>query len=500
MSTVAYSWDSVALTLAAAYDLNFELRFDIGRQYFLALPMSELEERQLPDVFVHPYRRKNLVECMTLDLMKLNQKITDSHHEVLQMSARVIQDLVDSIRAEVAPLFRISDSLALLDMLASFAHTAAVHDYCRPELTSSLAIKSGRHPIVEIAHRDRFIPNDVFANKMSRLQVITGCNMSGKSTYLRSIALITIMVQVGCFAPAEYASVPIRHQLLARLSLDDSSLADLSTFAEEMRGMAFVLQHIDDTTLVLVDELGRGTSSADGLAIAVAIAERLLDSQAFVFWVTHFQELAVALAERPGLKCLHLEVEVQEDVRMSMLYRVAPGPNVHRDSGLLLAKAIGMPQQVIETATRVSNALQKERQQRTRLTHKTLGARRAKLVMSLKQQLEDARDSNLEGRDLIQWLQQLQQEFLRRMKALDEEQENLQLTEGEQHLASAEDEQNSTLTGEQQDKAPMEDVQFDGETGSSATSVLLLDGNSEYTDDSRSEHLADRRYMMSGAL
>jgi DNA mismatch repair protein MSH4 len=138
----------------------------------------------------------------------------------------------------------------------------------------------------------RFVPNDVFAREQHRFQIITGCNMSGKSTYLRSIALLQIMAQIGCFVPAEYAVFPIIEQLLVRTSTDDSIETNMSTFSREMREMAFILRNITNKSLAIVDELGRGTSTRDGLAIALAISESLIQSSAFVWFATHFHELS----------------------------------------------------------------------------------------------------------------------------------------------------------------------------------------------------------------
>lgn len=141
--------------------------------------------------------------------------------------------------------------------------------------------------------QQEFTPNDVFANEQHRFQIITGCNMSGKSTYIRMVALLQVMAQIGCFVPAEYASFPIIQQLFVRMSTDDSIEANMSTFSIEMREMAFILRNINKNSMVVVDELGRGTSTRDGLAIAIAISEALLQSEAFVWFATHFEQLSM---------------------------------------------------------------------------------------------------------------------------------------------------------------------------------------------------------------
>lgn len=139
----------------------------------------------------------------------------------------------------------------------------------------------------------KFVPNDVYASEEHRFQIITGSNMSGKSTYIRMVSLLQIMAQIGCFVPAEFAVFPVIHQLFVRMSTDDSIEANLSTFSTEMREMAFILRNINGKSLAIIDELGRGTSTRDGLAIALAISEALIQSDSLVWFATHFHQLGM---------------------------------------------------------------------------------------------------------------------------------------------------------------------------------------------------------------
>ena len=362
-----------------------------------------------------------MIECQTLKLVKGNQRLMDSHHEVLQMSDQIIQGLIDRIREDVAPLFRISEAVAMLDMIAALAQLVTTQDYCRPELTPTLAIKDGRHPIREKIHSEKFIPNDVYATQQTRFQIITGCNMSGKSTYIRSIALMQIMAQIGSFVPASYASFPIVHQLFARISMDDSIEANVSTFAAEMRETAFILHNVDNRSLVIIDELGRGTSTRDGLAIAIAIAEALVESRALVWFATHFRDLARFMTERSGVVNLHLSVETSQADRMMMLYKISNGYSQEEHYGLALAKVINLPPRVIEVAEIVSAKLTANSQRKKRNDTVILQARRRKLILGLREQLVQARDGQMQGAVLKTWLKKLQDEFVRRMAALDEE-------------------------------------------------------------------------------
>ncbi|KAB8233452.1 P-loop containing nucleoside triphosphate hydrolase protein [Aspergillus alliaceus] len=277
--------------LSESHGIALDLKFDTARQYYISISATEIDT--IPEVFINVYRKKNRLECQTLDLVKLNQKIIHAHNEVISMSDQTVQELIQDIRAEIAHLFKISEAIAMLDMLSSFAQLATCHDYVRAELT------------------DKFIPKDAYATQQSHFQIITGCNMSGKSTYIRSLALMTIMAQIGSFIPAEYASFPIVHQLFARVSTSDDLEANKHG--------------------VIVDELGRGTSTTDGLAIAIAIAEALIKSHSPLWFVTHFPDLAVILAERSGVVSLHLAAEVSPDTsKMTMQYKIAEGPEQNR--------------------------------------------------------------------------------------------------------------------------------------------------------------------------
>lgn len=310
----------------------------------------------------------------------------------------------------------------MLDMLASFAQLVTTQDYVRPELTDTLAIKGGRHPVREKIHSNKFVPNDAYASRQSRFQIVTGCNMSGKSTYIRSLALMTVMAQIGCFVPAQYASVPIVHQLFARVSTDDNVEANVSTFASEMREISFILRNIEPRSMVIVDELGRGTSTVDGLSIAIAIAEALVESQALVWFATHFRDLACIMAERNGVVNLHLAVEMSAPTsEMTMLYKIADGYVQDKYYGLALARLISLPPYLVQVAQKVSEKLNWKLENRNNSPRAIAIAKRRKLILALKEQLKQVRDGKIEGEVLRKWLKKLQDEFTVRMAEIDSE-------------------------------------------------------------------------------
>lgn len=409
--------------LAEEHKLPLQTKFDNRRQFFIRLHINELEGRDLPGVFINNIRRKDVIECQTLELVKRNQKISDAHSEVLLMSDKSVRSLIADVREYMFGLFKICESLAVLDMLTSFAHLVASRDYSRPTFSESgtLAVRSGRHPVREKIFKTEFIPNDVYATQQTRFQIITGCNMSGKSTYIRSVALMTIMAQVGSFVPAQNAAFPIVRQLFARVSMNDSIEANVSTFAAEMRETAFILRNIDRSSIAIIDELGRGTSTRDGLAIALAIAEALVESRAFVWFATHFRDLSHILAERNGVVSLHLTVDMSEENKIEMLYRIAAGTVQEQHYGLRLAKVLPFPPDVIGHAELVSRELEQQTQQKKQNSLGIIHARRRKLLLNLKEHLVQAKEGNMDDGNMKEWLRELQREFVTRMSALDEE-------------------------------------------------------------------------------
>ncbi|KAE8448296.1 hypothetical protein EG329_009540 [Mollisiaceae sp. DMI_Dod_QoI] len=374
---------------AERFEMQAETRYENSRRYYLRLPESDFDGRTIPDILVNRYRKKGLIECQTLDLMKLNKRIEDSHQEVVLMSDKTIQTLIDNIRGEIPVLFRVCESIAMLDMITAFAHlaTTSTNNFVKPEITDCIAVRSGRHPVREKVHKEKFVPNDVYASAQKRFQIITGCNMSGKSTYIRSVALTTVMAQVGSFVPAEYASFSLIHQLFARVSMDDSIEANVSTFASEMRETAFILRNIDKNSLAIIDELGRGTTQI--------------------------------MSERVGVVNLHLAVDMSEDNTMTMLYKIGAGFVQEQHYGIALARVIDLPLQVLEVAERVSKALDAQAAAKKQSSKAFALARRRKLILGLKETLNQAASGPMEGKALLSWLRRLQEEFIRRMDQID---------------------------------------------------------------------------------
>ncbi|KND89999.1 MutS protein [Tolypocladium ophioglossoides CBS 100239] len=344
------------------YEINAALKFDNGRKYWLRVNAAEFDSGTPPPVFINLVRKKDKLECQTLNLVKLNVRLSDTSNEVVIRSDAVIEGLMRDLRQASPQLFRVCESVALVDMISSFAQLATTRDYVRPEATQTLALKSARHPILDTTLCGSFVPNDYYATEQYCFHVVTGCNMSGKSTYIRAVALLQIMAQIGCVVPAEYAAFPIINNIFARVSMEDSIEASLSTFSVEMREMGFILRNVDGKSLVIIDELGRGTSTRDGLAIAVAMSEALIRTKASTWFATHFAELARVLGDRPGVLNLHLAAKSSETSdglpHLKMLYKATAGiVDDEEHYGIHLARAIGLPPSFIKKAEEVADDL-----------------------------------------------------------------------------------------------------------------------------------------------
>ncbi|XWW93997.1 hypothetical protein V2A60_001936 [Cordyceps javanica] len=384
------------------------LKYDNGRKYWLKISIRDYNSVDPPGQFINVVKKRGAIECQTLDLVKLNMRLSDTSNEVVFRSDAIIEQLVADLQADASHLFKMCEAVGLMDMLASFAQL----------------MKSARHPLLDKILSEQFVPNDYFATEQHCFHIVTGFNMSGKSTYIRAIALLQIMAQIGCFVPAEYASFSIVHNIFTRISLSDNIEAGLSSFSVEMRDMAFILRNVDQQSMVIIDELGRGTSTRDGLAISIAMAEALIQSKAFVWFATHFLDLARALGNRPGVLNLHLasDCSISDDgvPHVTMLYKTERGPEKDEQNyGINLAKAMGLPETITRKAEEFvcASRLRKEANRQNSDAQKL--QKRRLLILSLHEALKQARIDGAEDA-LPGYLRQLQHEFVTQMAAIED--------------------------------------------------------------------------------
>ena len=267
-------------------------------------------------------------------------------------------DVLEALRARVAEaadrMLRSADAVGQLDVYGSFAVVALEHDYRCPVLDESdeIAISAGRHPVVEVSQRDiTFVPNDTLLDEQCRLAVLTGPNMAGKSTYLRQVALIVLLAQVGSFVPAEQAHIGLVDRIFTRVGAQDDLSAGQSTFMVEMSETSAILAECTPRSLLILDEIGRGTSTYDGLALAQAVIEYLHDDpghRAKTIFATHFHELTALADQRPHIRNFRMDV-LEEGSRVVFLRRVVPG-GADKAYGIHVAELAGLPGPVVRRA------------------------------------------------------------------------------------------------------------------------------------------------------
>ncbi|HKY55843.1 MAG TPA: DNA mismatch repair protein MutS, partial [Anaerolineales bacterium] len=279
------------------------------------------------------------------------------------LELRLFKETCASIGKSAAKLLQIARSLAVLDLLSSLAETAALGGYTRPEVHegNGLEIYEGRHPVVEqLLHSGRFIPNDVIFENGEIVRVITGPNMSGKSTYLRQTALIALMAQMGSFVPADSAKIGLIDRIFTRIGAQDEIHAGQSTFMVEMVEAANILHHATSRSLLILDEIGRGTSTYDGLSIAWAVIEYIHNHphlRAKTLFATHYHELTQLADLLPGIRNYNVAVS-EADGKVVFLHKIVPG-GADRSYGIHVAQLAGLPAPVIQRATEIMAELEK---------------------------------------------------------------------------------------------------------------------------------------------
>lgn len=345
---------AIVENLGEVHGLDIEQAYNSQRGFYLKIKNYE-DISSIPEIFINRKEKQKFLECTTLDITKCNARLDDSVSEILIASDQVIENLIEKITKFVPNLFMLGEALAVLDLIQCFASNASKRKYICPEISDMLTLKASRHPIMETLVRD-FVANDVCSIKdTSRVQVITGTNMSGKSIYLRQVALLSIMVQIGSFVPADYAVFPLFNSLKARICVDNFA-STTSSFVTEMKDMVCVLEDVDEKSLVIIDELGRGSSLNDGLAISLAICEHLVSTDATVFITTHFHELSKILGTRPCVVQNHMSASPQEE-GLKMNYRVVGGITKIKRYGVKVAKKF-FERKIIERANVLAEKLE----------------------------------------------------------------------------------------------------------------------------------------------
>ena len=343
-------------TLKVGYNRVFGYYIEVTNSFKDRVPYSYVPRQTLA----------NGVRYTTEELKELEVKILGSSDAATRLEEHLFGEIVEMLAKNIPVFQRIAGAVAMLDCLVSLATVAKENKYCRPEIAEggALEISEGRHPVVEAISKERFVPNDcTLDNGDSRTMIITGPNMAGKSTYLRQVALITYMAHIGSFVPAKRARIPLTDRIFTRIGASDNLILDRSTFMVEMTEVANILRNATERSLLILDEVGRGTSTFDGLSIAWAVIEHLTQKvRAKTLFATHYHELTELEGKLEGVK--NYKINVREIAGSIVFLRKIVRGGASRSFGVEVAALAGVPVDVTLRAKVILKELERGEKKR----------------------------------------------------------------------------------------------------------------------------------------
>ncbi|MEQ8199873.1 MAG: DNA mismatch repair protein MutS [Syntrophomonadaceae bacterium] len=391
------------------------LKVGFNRVFGYYIEVSKANLNLVPSDYIRKQTLVNAERYISLELKEQEEKILGARERLHELEYELFIDICEQLKPYIPGLQKCAAAVASLDVLQSLAQTAYMNDYVRPVLSRDgvIDIRAGRHPVVEKSLAiTRFVPNDIELDPdKARFGIITGPNMGGKSTYLRQTALLVIMAQMGSFVPADAAHIGLVDRIFTRVGASDDLSAGRSTFMVEMLELARIINSASRDSLVILDEIGRGTSTYDGLSIAQAASEYIHDHiKTKTLFATHYHELTALADERPGVVNLSVSVLESGDT-VTFLKKVLPG-RADKSYGIHVAKLAGIPPKIINRAYEILHGLEKERTAPKRAAQQlTLFDSAGSPIL---EELECVKIDDISPRDaltlLYRWQDQLKQE------------------------------------------------------------------------------------------
>jgi DNA mismatch repair protein MutS len=341
---------------------SLKVRYNQVFGYYIEVTKSNLH--LVPDHYIRKQTLVNAERFITPELKEFETKVLGAEEAICQLEYRLFEDIRKRVSDATPRLQKTASAIAIIDILASMAEIADRYDYIRPIVDEGdeIIIRDGRHPVLErMGLSERFVPNDTQMNNQEhQILIITGPNMAGKSTYLRQVALIILMAQMGCFVPASEARIGVVDRIFTRIGALDNIMRGQSTFMVEMMETARILNQATSKSLVILDEIGRGTSTFDGLSIAWAVAEYLHDHSSFrpkTLFATHYHELTELVLTKERVKNYNMAVK-EWGGEIIFLRKIVEG-GTNRSYGIQVARLAGLPQKVIDRAKEILSNLEK---------------------------------------------------------------------------------------------------------------------------------------------
>ncbi len=339
---------------------NLKISYNKVFGYYIEATNSYLE--QVPYTYIRKQTLVGAERFITEELKKFEEEILTCNENIIRIENEIFDKLKSILEKNINQMLKTAKCLSMLDVLLSFAFVAKKRNYVRPEMVGygkQMNIVGGRHPIVETNGKVTFIPNDTLLdNDQNRMMIITGPNMAGKSTYMRQVALITILAHIGCFVPAKEAQIPLTDKIFTRVGASDNLLFNQSTFMVEMTEVANIVINATENSLLILDEVGRGTSTFDGLSIAWAVVEYLAEKvKAKTLFATHYHELSELEGTLDGVK--NYKISVREiNGEIVFLRKITLG-SANKSFGIEVAALSGVPKEITSRAKKILTSLEK---------------------------------------------------------------------------------------------------------------------------------------------
>ncbi|MBC8589240.1 DNA mismatch repair protein MutS [Paratissierella segnis] len=338
---------------------NLKIGYNRITGYYFEVTKSNLS--LVPDYYIRKQTLANSERYYTEELKNMESKILGAEEKSLRMEYEIFQDIRNSVKNEIVRIQNVSKQIAVIDVLSNFALVSKNHNFTRPELNSKgiIQIEGGRHPVVETTiDNNLFVPNDTYLDtSKNMIQIITGPNMAGKSTYMRQVAIITLLAQIGSFVPAEYSNIGIVDRIFTRIGASDNLSQGESTFMVEMNEVSNIIKSATNNSLIILDEVGRGTSTYDGLSIAWAVVEYIAEKvKAKTLFATHYHELTQLQEKLDGV--INLTITAEERGNDIVFLRKIVKGSTNRSYGIQVARLAGIHEDIINRATEVLSSIE----------------------------------------------------------------------------------------------------------------------------------------------
>ena len=392
------------------------LKIKYNKVFGYFIEVSKANEHLVPSHYIRKQTLVNSERYIVEELKEYEDRILNAKTKIENLEYYLFQEFVGKIKEKKEELLELAKQLSFLDVMTSFAQVAIQKSYVRPEVLEEdiLEIRGGRHPVVEsLIPKGSYVKNDLYFDRTERMMVLTGPNMSGKSTYMKQIALIIILAQVGSFVPADFAKIGIVDKIFTRIGASDDLLTGQSTFMVEMSEVANIVHNATEKSFIILDEIGRGTSTFDGISIATAITEYIHSHiRAKTIFATHYHELTELEKKLELVK--NYRIEVRERGKEVLFLREIVQGGADKSYGIEVAKLSGLPQSILKRSKQILSRLEKQKA----LVEKKMQGEQMMLFQSEEMEEEEEAEFHIEEQSVLEEIRNVSIEQMTPLQAL----------------------------------------------------------------------------------